>query len=1157
MERIVVPNADAVDTGLHPASRSSSLVPRPRLLRALSQATASRLTLIVAPAGYGKTTLLGDWLGEWGEAGPDPSRALRYTLSEMDNDPAHLLQGLIVGIHARLPDFAPAVDLSSPLSYALSLLLEQAAQAAGGPWLLALDDYHLITTPAVHRALDMLLGSPRWPVHLVIASRGQPPIAAIARLRVEGRLSELDEADLRFTPEEMHSFLAAGGLDLEEPALRQVVERTEGWPAALELVRQAARREPHPDLRAILGRIGDERPLFDYLAGQVLDCQPAAVRDFLRRTSLLPYLSAELCNALLETTDASAVLDELERNHLFVSPLADRPGRCYRYHALFQEFLQRRLEQGEGARAVESWHRRAAACLLEEQGASLGPQRVDDHAAAVEHLLAARDWTAAAQTIESLAEMLGFGSLPRLEPWFARLPADVMAGRPRLLLALGRMRERQGRWDEASALLGQAEAAAERVGTAEDLGQVLRWQAWVCVRQARYAEAIALCRRALALLPDGPEIMPPGTPSDQTVVDLPGGGEPMSPAHVHELAAIYNTLATCHANSGDPAHAQQYYLRSLQLYRSLGNREREALVLHDMAADIYLPQGRLREAIETEQSSLRILEDLNSYRVCFPLIILGQTYLQCGELEAAQGVLERLLRLTDAYQDTVRRGYALFLLGHLHREQGDRTTARSHYQEAWTIAEQIQELFMCFELHQGLARLALDDGDRREAWRQGQAALQRARQSVDCQLEGRALMTVGFVLDASGDTQQAEAHYRQALHLVGMASGRLDQATLLLYLADLCRREGRDEEVLAHLEHSLALSDQYGYDFLFTGRERPRALPLLIAALGQTSDVLKRSDVCRLLAIIGQEAVEPLLALLTSAPGDQVREQVVRLLGEIGDERATPALSELRRHRRLKEGVEAALARIAAAPRPPLRILALGGFQVQRGDLPIPDEAWQRRKTRLLLLYLLAKSPRRVPRDELIEALWPDLPPDSAGLALNTTFSDLRRILEPYLGKGQPSRYLARDEETLAFSPTAETRYDVAAFEQAMRAGGQAARQALELYRGDFLPEEPYVDWVLRERERLRGLYLNTLTAWLEEQVQAGAWREGAELARRILDLEPWLEEVWRALMTCLARLGRRSEALQAYQACVRALDKELDAEPSAETQALYEGLKA
>jgi LuxR family maltose regulon positive regulatory protein len=394
------------------------MVSRPHLLRALDQAGAARLTLIVAPAGYGKTTLLAAWLHDRAT----PGLALWHTLGEMDNDPAHLLQGLISGTRARLPDYAPAVDASSPLSYTLAQLFQQAAQAASGPWRLVLDDYHLVANPAVHQAFDTILGLPALPIHLVIASRSQPPLAAIARPRVEGRLSELDEADLRFTLDETQSVLSASGFSLEEAALRQVAERTEGWPAALRLICQAAQREPRPDLAAILSRIGDERPLFDYLASQVLDRQPLAVQVFLRRTALLPYVGTELCNAFLEITDASAILDDLERSHLFLSPLADRPGRCFRYHALFQGFLQRCLEQSEGANAMQNWHRRAAACLLEAPRGAC----VDDQTAAVEHLLAAQAWMAAVQTIETLVETLDFGTIPRLEPWLERLPANML-----------------------------------------------------------------------------------------------------------------------------------------------------------------------------------------------------------------------------------------------------------------------------------------------------------------------------------------------------------------------------------------------------------------------------------------------------------------------------------------------------------------------------------------------------------------------------------------------------------------------------------------------------------------------------------------------------------------------------------------------------------
>jgi DNA-binding SARP family transcriptional activator len=289
-----------------------------------------------------------------------------------------------------------------------------------------------------------------------------------------------------------------------------------------------------------------------------------------------------------------------------------------------------------------------------------------------------------------------------------------------------------------------------------------------------------------------------------------------------------------------------------------------------------------------------------------------------------------------------------------------------------------------------------------------------------------------------------------------------------------------------------------------------------------------------------------------------IQAQVIQLLGEIGDERVIPVLDRLRRQRVQQTVAQAALQRIADRPAPPLRVYTLGGFQVWRGNVLIPIEAWQqRRKARLLLLYLLTQRRRQVPRDELLDTLWPDLTPDSAGLALNTTFSDLRKLLEPYLGKGMPSRYVTHEGDCYFFNTASDTWYDAYALEEAVRSAKSSSHVVLELYRGDFLPEEPYEDWVIRERERLRSIHLNALTDCLEQQLQQGAWREGSDIARRVLDREPWLEEVWRALITCYARLGRRSEALQAYLTCEHNLRQELDVAPSAETRLLYDQLKA
>jgi len=1089
-------------------------LPRPHLQAPLDGVVDARLTLIIAPPGYGKTTLLRNW------AQNQANRVLWPALSEMDNDPAHLLQGLVAGIQAQFPDFTPAVDASGPLSYTLALLFRQAAQAAGGPWRLVLDDYHLIDNPAIHQALDTLLGLPTWPVHLILAGRTQPPLPAIARLRVEGRLVELDETDLRFTPEEVQHFLAAGGFALNQTLLRQIVERTEGWPVALALLRQAAQRQTDPDLAALLGRIGDERPLFDYLAGQVLDRQLVAVREFLRRTALLPYLSAGLCNAYLGGGDAAALLNTLERQHLFIARQEKPPG--YRYHALFQEFLRHCLEQEEGAVAVREWHRRAAACLLERQ-------TLDEVAIAVDHLLAAGDWLAVANSIEAVCERFDLGQFTRMETWFSRLPREVVAGRPGLLLVLGMLRGGQGRWNEALEALARAEQPGQAGGEADIVAQVWFQQAWMHFRLGHYAQTQDLCQQALSYMRSfGADY------------------------RLRDQAKILSLLGGCYTETDDLARGEAILQQTLRLYQQLGDRLLEAVTLSNTANNIYVVQGRLAEAIELGQQAQRILDELGSYRVCYVLTALGTAYRLRGEYEAARAVLERQLQLADNHQDRMMCGYALYSLGHLHREQGRREAARACYDEARLLGEELQEPFVLFEPRLGLALLALAEGDLREAGRHGQATWQQARAIGNRYQEGLALTALGLVCEQGGDVPQAEAHWHDALQRFAALGANYDQATVHLYLADLCRQEGRDDEAQGHLGRALALSLKHGYEFLFTGRERRRALTLLVAALGQ-ADI--QQEATRLLTRIGPEAVAPLLELLAAVPVE-VQERVIRILGAIGDERAVPALGALRQHRRLRASVQDALARIAAAPRPPLRIRALGGFEVCRGEVLIPPAAWQRRKTRLLLLYLLTHR-RPVPRDEVLETLWPDLAPDAAALALNTTFSDLRRILEPYLGKGQPSRYLARDEETLAFDLTSDTWYDVRAFEQAAQAGGPAIPSALELYRGDFLPEEPYEDWVLRERERLRALYLNTLIAQLAEHMRAGAWRGSASLARRILEREPWLEEAWRALIQCYAILGRRSEALHAYHACVRALREELDVDPAPETRALYERLKA
>jgi len=702
---------------------ANSMLSRPRLLGKLASGRARRLSLVVGPAGYGKTALL----EEWARGLPDP--AVYYPLGTADNDPARFLAGLAAGVRAAVPQCTlPEVAEAHPsLSYPLALLFESARACAGRDWVVLLDDYHLISNPAIHQALETLLGLPAWPVHLVIAGRGVPPLAAIARLRVEGRLLEIDEGDLRFTPAETCALLKLHGFQVVEEELRPLVERTEGWPAVLQLVCQAVPHDTSRNLAGVLERITSGSGLFDYLAGQVLAGQPPPVRAFLLHTALLGRLSPESCNALLGSTDASAILDDLEHGHLFVTRL-DLPGRQYRYHPLFQEFLIQCLEREEGSRAVQEWRLRAAECLWAGRRGQSPERQLALGEAAMDHWLAAHAWANAVDAVEELVGAIDcYAAFELAGAWLDRLPPDLVASRPRLLLALGQCRERQGRWSEALAACAQVEPLLAGGAGADLLVQALCRQSRVLMRLGRFPEAHDLCERALALQCDA-----------------------------REYAAILSALGSYYSGTDDLKRGETCYQQSLELYRELSDRRAVAANMHNLAAKVYLSQGRPVEAVEAEQISRSLWDALGSYGVCHALVGLGAAYGQCGEYDAARAALERLLQLADAHGDALMRAYALFLLGDVCREERRFDAARAYYEEACVLAAELRETTLLFEPQRGLALLALAEGDLREACRHAQAALGYARALGFRLYMGKALAVLGRALACSGDVVQGE-----------------------------------------------------------------------------------------------------------------------------------------------------------------------------------------------------------------------------------------------------------------------------------------------------------------------------------------------------------------------------------------------------------------
>ena len=478
-------------TKLAPPPLRADTIARPRLHEALRRAVSGhRLTLVSAPAGYGKTTLL----AALAQVCPDFALAW-LALDADDNDPARFLAALVGALRRRYPSCGATTQalltgLPNPGAEArrvVGVLINDVLATVDDPCALVLDDLHVVTEPAVYVALDYLLEHLPPQLRLVIATRHDPPLA-LARLRARRQVAELRLPDLRFTREEAQQFLdEVAGLPLSDEQRATLHAHTEGWAAGLSLVASALDRLPlAADRATLLAHLaGTDRYVFDFLAEEVLGHQEPGVRAFLLATAILDELTPALCAAVTGRADAAAVLESLYRRNLFVLGV-DAAGTIFRYHDLFKEFLRERLAGELPPEEVRELHRRAAA-------AETIPVR------AIRHLLAAGEWGAAARAIEAIGEdLLTRGELETLRRWSAALPAEVRAAHPRLDYYLGVAAWESWQPHEAWARFEQASRGFEAAGDAAGQGESLGYLAAILAGSGDPVEVAALFARALA-----------------------------------------------------------------------------------------------------------------------------------------------------------------------------------------------------------------------------------------------------------------------------------------------------------------------------------------------------------------------------------------------------------------------------------------------------------------------------------------------------------------------------------------------------------------------------------------------------------------------------------------------------------------------------------
>jgi LuxR family maltose regulon positive regulatory protein len=642
-------------TKLHVPRVRAGIVPREGLVELLVRGRSRKLTLLGAPAGFGKTTLLAEWCASAAEE----CDFAWVSLDPADNDPVRFwtcaidaLDGLAPGTGAEARS-ALRASRGALEDVALPLLLNDLARLER-PAVLVLDDYHQIRDERVHESVDYLVQHLPDALHLAIATRSDPPLP-LGRLRARGELTEVRAAELRLSAEESAALLrAALGVELDASDVARLVSRTEGWAAGLYLAALSLRGRS--DARAFIASFtGDDRHIVDYLSSEVLAGQPPGLRGFLLETSVLERLCGPLCDAVTGRGDSAELLERIERDNLFVTPL-DTTREWYRYHLLFGELLHHELQRSQPERMAEL-HRRARDWYRAE-GAI--PE-------AIEHATAAGDVDDAARLIAAhWNDYFNRGHLDTVDGWLTALPPETVAGDPRLCMARAWLALDWGAVDVADRWIESAQARLDSdAGEAWDAGDradaaVLRSTHGFKTGDLERAEEAAL--HVLRLAPEGATF-------------------PRFVAHC--------ILGVTRHWRGAHADAVTTLEHALRIAESDGNQLGQSYALGYLA----LARGALGDVGEADELSRRAigLSEAGGFGEHFVAMIgqlaSGQLEERRGELEDAQRSLVRALALARRGAGALELGAALIALAQVSGLRGDRAGARALLAEAREIVE--------------------------------------------------------------------------------------------------------------------------------------------------------------------------------------------------------------------------------------------------------------------------------------------------------------------------------------------------------------------------------------------------------------------------------------------------------------------------------------
>ncbi len=1059
--------------------RRADLLTRQRLISYLDDLSENRLVIVAAPAGYGKTSLLVDF------AHQNPMPVCWLSLDAMDAEPQRFVAAFIAALQSVFPQFGrnsiPALNGMPQerlnLETLVSLIVNDIYETIDEHFILVIDDYHLVeNVQEINYFINRFLLLADENCHVFISSRRLLPLADMPLLVARSMVGGIGFEELAFQPEEIRNlYLQNFGITLSEQQVEDLSRLTEGWITGLILSTQVENGQLSTRFQA---KKVSGVSIYDYLAQQVLEQQRDELKKFLYRTSLFEEFDTRICEEVLGKglnlhADWQSLMDEVQRNNLFVLPVIEEDRIWLRYHHLFRDFLQNRLlkENPEEAQRildrlsgyyqeVGEWER--AYHIYERLGDKEAKARLIERAGAI---------------------MVSRGRILTLQSWLEDLPSLYIERSPLLLSLQGVVR----------VMLGDVRSGIESFNLSLGLckedepalyGHTLIRRSGAYRMQGDYIHALEDAEKALDVL-----------------TQIPGERQLFATA-LHAKGTVLHYL-------GKINESLTWLIRARDIFFDLGDEESAAKVAMEIAM-VYRYLGNLehaekiyKDALFYYQSSGNIIWQANL------LNNLGVLHSLAGLYESALEELEKAIQYARLGGYSRLEAYALTSLGDLFKDVGALREAEQAYQKATPLTQQIEDQFLRFYLTLAKSDLLLIREQIQEAENGLIAAWQSAADAGSLYEEALCKWISGKIAILKEDWDTARRNLEEAENYFSLERHHVEAIRCRMLLLAVYARLRNESELRKYLELLLPVAQDVKFHHL----------------IGSSGEPLGR---------IFQDEVG--------------LSEDIRVL-------SAPFLKVIRQHNRHLPNARKQLRQksqeVPVSP-PELTILTLGRIQISLGDHIITGMEWRSQTARDLMLLLML-HPEGLTKEQVGLIFWPDISAGELKIRFKNTIYRLRHAA----GKD----VVVFEDDIYYFNRAMDYEADFETFNREIQLAGLARkpeqeiqhyRRAVELYKGEFLPEITE-EWVLVERERLHQKYITALKRLAELYLETLQPVESLVFANQYLQFDPINESVHQLIMRCYASMGNMNMVIKQYQMLSYRLEKELGSQPSPQTISLFD----